>query len=47
VTATPRSAAARQVASMIVGSPAWKPQAMFALETTSSIAASSPMLQAP
>ncbi len=32
---------------MITGSPAWKPQAMLALVTTSSSASSSPRRQAP
>ena len=32
---------------MVAGSPAWLPQAMLALVTTSSIAASSPIRQGP
>ena len=41
------TAAARTVSSMPAGSPAWNPQATLALVTTSKIAASSPMRQAP
>jgi hypothetical protein len=32
---------------MVPGSPAWKPQARFALETAANSAASSPIRQAP
>src|SRR5688572_23616841 len=45
--ATPRSTAVRTVRSIVAGSPAWNPQATFALVTTSSNAASSPRLQRP
>src|SRR6266550_3614188 len=44
---TPRDAAWAQVRLSVVGSPAWKPQATFALVTTSSIASSSPSRQRP
>src|SRR4029453_4596722 len=45
--ATPRSVAVRTVRSIVAGSPAWNPQATFALVTTSSRAASSPTAQWP
>src|SRR5918995_3020753 len=45
--ATPRSRARLAVRNMICGSPAWNPQATFAEETMSSIAASSPIGQGP
>src|SRR5215207_1726531 len=45
--ATSRSAARRQTARMMDGSPAWAPQATLALVTTSSRALSSPIVQLP
>src|SRR5690606_30265492 len=44
---TPRSTAAAQVLRMIDGSPAWPPQAILALVTMSSMAASSPIVHGP
>ena len=44
---TPLAAAAAHVARSVDGSPAWNPQATLALDTTRSIAASSPILQTP
>jgi hypothetical protein len=44
---TPAAAASRQVRAMVLGSPAWKPQATLALVTWRKTAASSPMVQLP
>ena len=44
---TPLSAAMATVRRIVVASPAWKPHAMLALVTTSSIASSSPTTQVP
>src|SRR4051794_31045271 len=44
---TPRATAWAQVRRSVVGSPAWNPQATFALVTSCSIAASSPSTQVP
>ena len=44
---TPRSLAKATVLRITAGSPAWKPQAMFALETKLSTSASMPIVYAP
>ncbi len=45
--ATPASSAAARLARIVPGSPAWKPQARLALDTSANSAASSPIRQAP
>ena len=44
---TPCAAAAAHVARSVAGSPPWNPHATLALDTTRSIAASSPIVHTP